>query len=91
MTNWQRMAALIAGIPDLAGASCKGEAHLFETTIGAHGGPTKDELQAARTTALRLCASCPALDPCRAWLDGLRPTRRPQGVVAGRIVNAANP
>ncbi|BBY67560.1 hypothetical protein [Mycolicibacterium helvum] len=91
--NWKSMAALIAGIPDLPGARCKGKADLFEATVGVRpvdGRPSRDELENARSEALRLCETCPALDACEAWLDGLRPTRRPRGVVAGRVVNTVN-
>ena len=35
--------------------------------------------------ALHLCADCPALEACREWFDGLPRTRRPTGVVAGRV------
>jgi WhiB family redox-sensing transcriptional regulator len=93
MPNWQTMSTLLAGIPDLHGARCKGRADLYDATIGVSpvdGRPTRDELEKARATALHLCVTCPALDPCRVWLDGQRPTRRPRGVVAGRVVNAGN-
>jgi WhiB family transcriptional regulator, redox-sensing transcriptional regulator len=77
--------------PGLPGARCKGKADLFEAIIAEHGvdnQPTTDELEIARRAALRLCAVCPALDPCRVWLDGLRPTRRPRGVIAGQVVTS---
>ena len=38
--------------------------------------------------ALRLCAKCPALRACRAWLRSLGPDERPAGIVcAGRILD----
>ncbi|KWX19724.1 hypothetical protein AFM11_34340 [Mycolicibacterium wolinskyi] len=84
------MAELLAGIPNLPGACCKGRSDLFEATIAGRDGPaSKTELENSRAAALRLCAACPALAPCRAWLNGLRPTRRPLGVVAGEVVNAS--
>lgn len=74
---------------DLLGARCIGATDLFEATIATHGmSTTTDELKQARTDALNLCAACPALDPCRAWLDQQRPTQRPRGVVAGRLVRS---
>lgn len=91
MTDWHTMTAYLLGIPDLPGARCKGEADLYERTVGVRtvaGQPTSDELVAARAAALRLCAECPALDPCRAWLEAQRPSRRPLGVVAGQLVTS---
>lgn len=93
MSSWESISVFLAGVPDLPGARCKGRADLFEATVGVRpidGRPTRDELERARSEALRVCAACPALDPCRVWLDGLRPTRRPRGVVAGRVVNTVN-
>ena len=41
------------------------------------------ELASARTQALAICASCPALDACRDWLARIPPSQRPAGVMAG--------
>lgn len=88
--NWKSMRALLAGIPALPDARCRGRAALFEATIAVrHGAPAKAELENARSEALRLCRTCPALGPCRAWLTGMPQTRRPRGVVAGMIVTAS--
>ncbi|MGV0740331.1 hypothetical protein ABQF35_28630 [Mycobacterium syngnathidarum] len=81
------MAELLAGVPALPGSRCKGRADLFERCVAEHG-RTQYEAHHARTAALRLCAECPALDPCRSWFNGLRPAQRPRGVVAGQIVRA---
>ncbi len=87
--NWTHMAELLASIPDLPGSRCKGRADLFEATVAEYGKPaSRAELDTSRAAALRLCADCPALAPCRTWFNGLRPTRRPRGVVAGQIVRA---
>jgi hypothetical protein len=89
--NWESISALLAGVPDLPGARCRGRADLFEATVGVRpvdGRPTRAELENARTAALCLCATCPALDACRAWLDGLGPARRPRGVIAGQVVKS---
>jgi hypothetical protein len=81
------MSALIADIPALPGARCAGLTDLLEATIAENGKPaSRAEVEIARTAALRLCNECPALAPCRAWLDGLRPTHRPRGVVAGHVI-----
>lgn len=85
--NWKSMSTLLAGIPDLPGARCKARADLFESTIAAHDKTaSRAEIQNARTAALHICHECPALAPCRVWLDGLRPMRRPRGVVAGQVI-----
>jgi hypothetical protein len=93
MSEWDTVQAMLAGIPDLPGARCKGRADLFERTVGGRreesGRPAHTyELENARAAALRLCAACPALDPCRVWLDGQRLTRRPRGVVAGQVITS---
>jgi hypothetical protein len=43
--------------------------------------------QARNAQALRICQSCPALQPCSAWFESLPPKARPLGVVAARIWN----
>lgn len=88
--NWKSMRALLAGIPALPDARCRGRAALFEATIAVrHGGPAKAELENARREALTLCHACPALASCRSWLAAMPATRRPRGVVAGVVVTAS--
>lgn len=93
MSNWQTMRALLAGIPALPGAPCKGRSELYERTVGERrvvGQLTKVELENARCEALRLCNDrCPALGACRAWLSALPATRRPRGVVAGQVITSS--
>lgn len=96
MTTWAAVTALIRGVPDLPGARCRGQAELFEAAIGRRISEPSREAQAkrrtevenARAVALGLCHSCPSLVACRAWVDGMRPTRRPPGVVGGRVITA---
>ena len=64
---------VIASFPRLAGAACKGRAPLF------------DPESSDQPAALSLCASCTALQACRAWFDSLSPKHRPEGVVAGIV------
>ena len=64
-------------IPHLPGASCRGRAELFDVA---------DRHDPAVERAKAVCASCPALRDCRAWLAGLPRLARPCGVVAGRYV-----
>lgn len=88
--NWNSMRALLAGIPALPDARCRGRAALFEATIAVrHGGPARAELENARREALTLCHACPALALCRSWLAAMPATRRPRGVVAGVVVTAS--
>jgi hypothetical protein len=91
MSDWNDMRALLAGIPALPGARCKGRSALYERTVGEHhmtGRLTKTEVDDARREALRVCRACPALMACRAWLDGTGIARRPAGVVAGLVITA---
>ena len=93
MPDWDTMRALLESIPALPGARCKGRSDLYERTIGEHrmtGRITTTELDDARREALRLCNNgCPALDPCRAFLDALPAAQRPRGVIAGQVVNTS--
>ena len=85
MNTWDELVGQLANIPDLPGARCRGRSELFDQTIiGVHGVNDTENLDYARNAALRLCAQCPALDPCRAWFAALRPTQRPVGVIAGQ-------
>lgn len=90
MTNWIHMSELLAALPELPGAACKGHSDLYEGTIAEQDKDAgRAEVQNARKAALRLCHDCPALSPCRVWLDGLRPMCRPRGVVAGQVIASA--
>lgn len=87
--NWKSLAALLAGIPALPDARCKGKASLFEATIAEHTKPTsRAELEVARVAALRTCADCPALARCGQWFGALPITHRPRGVIAGVLVRS---
>lgn len=79
----------LAVAPRLPGARCAGRHELFDATIegSTNGAAGAAEVAAARAEALRLCAGCPELTPCGAWLDSLRPKDQPLGVVAGRLTS----
>lgn len=85
--TWHDLAAAIGVAPSLPGARCRGKPHLFDAA-GTHE-PAATVAQ-RHQQALGLCDRCPALEPCRQWLDGLPKGRRPEGVVAG-IVNHPKP
>lgn len=68
--------------PPLAGAHCRGRSDLFDL---AEAGADHDDVAYAEQAAIRLCDSCPVLDRCSAWFDALTPSRRPLGVIAGRV------
>lgn len=85
-----QLTALLAAVgaaPALPGARCRGKHHLFDEQ-GKH-----EELGTAaerHAQALGLCTHCTALASCQTWFETLKPSRRPQGVVAGRL-NAPKP
>lgn len=82
MSEWETLVGALVGAPLLPGARCRGRHHLFD-----EAGPGEaDEVVAARhAQALALCGGCPALQPCRAWFDRLKPRERPGGVIAGKL------
>jgi hypothetical protein len=63
---------VLAAIPDLPGAACRGRAPEFD----------EDNDEAA---AMALCGHCSALQLCSTWFHGLAPRHRPGGVVAGLV------
>jgi hypothetical protein len=63
---------ILAGIPDLPGAACRGTAPMMDEN--------HDE-----AAALALCSGCGALQACAAWFHSLAPRQRPEGVVAGLV------
>lgn len=69
------IAAVLRGAPSLPGARCKGRPDIW------------DEVEHAeiREYATNQCLTCPALQPCRTWVDTLKPSQRPIGVIAGEI------
>jgi WhiB family redox-sensing transcriptional regulator len=73
--------------PRLTNPACDGHWWLFDQTIPEASGPTPPEVQQARRTCIELCAQCPALDSCRQWVRSLPHNKRPEGVVAGLVIN----
>ncbi|MGY4646520.1 WhiB family transcriptional regulator [Mycobacterium sp. URHB0021] len=75
MSDWASLAAALAALPDLSGAKCLNRWQIF------------DEIDNPEITeyASHLCHSCPVLDACEAWVQGLPRNRRPRGVVGGCV------
>lgn len=77
---------LLNDVPTLDGAACKGRPEVFDAQPPK--APDRDYLH---LRARRICLrQCPALAQCRAWLDSLPSTRRPEGVVAGEFIESRN-
>lgn len=74
--------AALRGIPNLHGAACTG---LWPAFDAAEPDETAEDTEHRHNTAIRVCNNCPALQPCRQWFDGLRPSQRPAGVIAGLV------
>jgi hypothetical protein len=70
---------LIVALP---GARCRGHWSLFDEARPDEAPETVDQRHAQ---ALSLCRECPALASCQQWFDSLKPSKRPPGVIAGRI------
>ncbi|MEX3652379.1 hypothetical protein ABFW14_19015 [Mycolicibacterium fortuitum] len=80
-----QLTALLAAVgaaPALPGARCRGKHHLFDEAGKNEAPETADERHAQ---ALGLCTHCTALASCEQWFDTLPRTKRPAGVVAGRL------
>lgn len=80
--------AALAAIPRLPDAACKGRSELFDEAR-PHEAP--DDVAYRHAAATRICQDCPALQPCRAWVDSLKPSQRPVGVVCGRVTTEHRP
>lgn len=80
--DWTELVGrILAGVPALPNAACRGQSELFDPA-----NPGEDELHVARRHAIAvdICATCPVLQRCRAWVDTLPPNARPAGVIAGQ-------
>jgi hypothetical protein len=74
---YENLLAAIGAAPALPGARCKNRAPLYDP---AAPGENFDTVS-ARHNGRR----CPSLTRCQTWLLGLKPSRRPLGVVAGQV------
>ncbi|MGV0781468.1 WhiB family transcriptional regulator [Mycolicibacterium sp. XJ775] len=74
----QLLRDLARAVPDLPGAACRGHQAVMDVASGRD--------RAAIAAAQQICAACPVLQECEAWLDSIPKARRPSGVVAGRFL-----
>ena len=83
MSTLQQLLDAIGAAPVLPGARCRGRHHLFDE---AQPGENPDTVAARHNQALGHCSHCPSLTRCQTWFLGLKPSKRPPGVVAGQII-----
>ena len=76
------------GIPHLPGALCKGRAADFDEQAADED---DDDAVQRQLHALDLCRACPSLDACESWFLSLAPSKKPVGVIAGRIHRQPTP
>lgn len=69
----------LAETPDLPGAACMAHREVFDRCTAKAAKPS------SYARAIQVCADCPALPKCRAWVRSLPPRKRPEGVTAGVI------
>jgi hypothetical protein len=74
----------LAAIPRLPGALCRGRREDWDPDL------TKADAQDPEQDAAAICLVCPALTLCRDWIDSLKPSQRPAGVVAALVVRHAS-
>ena len=78
----------LAGAVSLPGARCRNRSHLFDA---AEPNEEPGTVAARHSQAIGLCNLCPSFQKCGEWLYSLPPSRRPSGVVAGRVINIPKP
>lgn len=78
-----RLGGLLADIPHLPDAACKGQQAVFDLE------PDADPM--AIETAIATCMRCRALDRCREWVASTPVALRPSGIVAGQLLPAPAP
>jgi hypothetical protein len=76
---WEVLAGALAGIPLLERARCKGQPARFDLDVRSD--------REAIDWAVLTCGACPALTPCRRWVDSSPPRLRPSGVVARKLID----
>ena len=80
---------VLAGAPSLPGAKCRGRrAHLFDGPDGREAPETTAQRHAQ---ALSMWSRCPALERCTDWMNSLKPSKRPSGVVCGLVWEDGKP
>lgn len=89
-TRLEHLLAALKGIPRLPGAACAEGGRWFAFDPPHHD-ETAADVAYRHQVALRICQSCPVLADCKSWVDSLPRSRRPRGVIAGRIVNEPRP
>ncbi|BBY91331.1 hypothetical protein MGALJ_10000 [Mycobacterium gallinarum] len=86
MSEWNGLVNALFGIPDLAGAACWGRWDLFDPEREREPGQQSEDPHDRHQLAVSICLNeCPVLDQCRAWVDSLKPSQRPIGVIAGTV------
>jgi len=81
--NLTDLLGALAGVPRLDGALCRGRPELWDEAADREPAA---EVAERHAYALAACGQCPALTTCAQWLDGLKPSQRPPGVTAGRLL-----
>jgi hypothetical protein len=72
-----------ADTPDLSGALCARAEHraVFDAAMNRGAALSYER-------AKTICAQCPPLTPCKAWVESLPRSKRSLGVTAGKIRSA---
>lgn len=74
------LAVVLAGLPVLPGAACREQRVVFAAAEDGDPGAVE--------AAQAICATCPAVGACTAWLSSLPEADRPLGVVGGQQIEA---
>lgn len=77
------LAQILRDSPRLRDGACVGREDLFDP---AREDEAAEDVEYRHSRARRICRTCPVLVECREWVEQLKPSQRPVGVVHGEVL-----
>jgi hypothetical protein len=79
------LADILRGVPRLAGAACVGRWPGLFDPPGQGESLDDPDVEYRHRIAIGICGGCDCISDCARWVDSLPASKRPAGVVAGRL------